>query len=280
MTPRLSQREFDLFRGYIEKSCGITLSDDKKYLIETRLASLVFETGASSFTEFYQKVDDVSASQLRSKIIDAMTTNETLWFRDGSPWVALRDHILPELESRFRPGQPLRFWSAACSTGQEPYSMAMLLSEYAGPGRRIHPGNVEIVATDISKSALLVAQRGRYDRISMNRGFTGEWSNFKTKYFTGAGAVAEIDPKIRQRVRFVPFNLQESLMPLGSFDVVFLRNVAIYFSDAFRRELFNKIANILNPGGLLILGSAETIHGYSTRFKSATFGRAIAYRLQ
>ncbi len=277
MRAQLSATEFDLFRNYIEQNCGISLSSEKKYLIETRLAGLLVESGSQSFTEFYRKLDASPGSRLRAQMIDAMTTNETLWFRDGSPWIALRDHIIPELEAKAT-GR-YRIWSAACSTGQEPYSMAMLIDHVSGmAGRRIMPSQVGIVATDISSSALMVAQRGIYDRFSMNRGFTGEWGRFKTKYFNASGAVSTISPSIKSRVKFRQFNLQGSLASLGRFDVVFLRNVAIYFSEEFKRDLLNRIANILNPGGLLLLGSAETTHGYSDRFKTASLGRAIAYR--
>ncbi len=277
---RLTQQEFDLFRNFIEKNCGISLSNDKKYLIETRLTSLVVESGATNFSDFYRKLGVSPGPQLRNQIIDAMTTNETLWFRDGSPWMAMRDHILPELEEKAKSGRKLRFWSAACSTGQEPYSMAMLVDYYGNlPMKKLLPTQVEVTATDISKTALFMAQRGVYDRISMNRGFAGEWKDFRSRYFTPRGAVSSLVPKIRERVKFKAFNLQDSFLSLGKFDVVFLRNVAIYFSEEFKRDLFEKIANALNPGGLLILGSAETTHGYTKRFKTTTMGRAIAYRV-
>lgn len=281
MKAQLTQREFDLFRQYIEKNCGISLKDDKKYLVETRLAGLVHETGSNSFTDFYRKLDGAPSPKLRTQIIDAMTTNETLWFRDGSPWVAMRDHILPELERKSRPGQRMRFWSAACSTGQEPYSIAMLIDHYSNlPGRRLAPSNVEIVATDISPSALMMAKNGRYDGISMRRGFTGEWQPFRDRYFDRKGTLRSIKDPLKSRVQFQQFNLQDSLSRLGRFDVVFLRNVAIYFSEAFKSDLFDRIAGILNPGGLLLLGTAETTHGYTRRFETVTMGRAIAYRVK
>lgn len=281
MKSQLTQREFDLFREYIERNCGISLKDDKKYLVETRLAGLVHETGSSSFSDFYRKLNGAPSPQLRTQIIDAMTTNETLWFRDGSPWVAMRDHILPELERKARPGQRMRIWSAACSTGQEPYSIAMLVDHYSNlPGRNLRPSSVEITATDISPSALMMAKNGRYDGISMRRGFTGEWKPFRDRYFDRKGTLRTIKPNIKDKVQFQGFNLQDSLSRLGRFDVVFLRNVAIYFSEAFKSDLFDRIAGILNPGGLLMLGTAETTHGYTRRFETVTLGRAIAYRVK
>lgn len=280
MKAQLTQREFDLFRDFIEKNCGIALKDDKKYLVETRLAGLLAESGATNFSDFYYKLNGTVGPKLRGQIIDAMTTNETLWFRDGSPWVAMRDHILPDLERKFQPGKKLRIWSAACSTGQEPYSIAMLIDHASTmPMRRIKPTDVEVVATDISPSALMMAKMGRYDGISMRRGFTGEWAPFRDKYFTKRGMVSEIKPTLKDRIAFQQFNLQDSLARLGRFDVVFLRNVAIYFSEKFKSDLFDRIAAVLNPGGLLVLGTAETTHGYTRRFETVTLGRAIAYRV-
>ena len=159
--------------------------------------------------------------------------------------------------------------------------MAMLIDHYSAfPGRRLSPSGVEIVATDISPSALMMAKMGRYDGISMRRGFTGEWAPFRDKYFDKKGTLREIRADIKGRVQFTQFNLQDSLSRLGRFDVVFLRNVAIYFSESFKSDLFNRIADILNPGGLLVLGTAETTHGYTRRFETVTLGRAIAYRVK
>lgn len=282
---KISQQEFDLMRRWIAQQCGITIGDQKMYLIETRLARLVVESGAASFGDFYAKVVGSRDSVLRDRVIDAITTNETLWFRDGAPWIHFRDELLPILSevSRREAQRRIRIWSAACSTGQEPYTIAMLCDdayERLGPVRALSPERVEIVATDISPSAIFIAVAGRYDPISMGRGFVGEWASYRERYFTKEGPISVVAPKIRQRVRFQRFNLQDSFAPLGRFDVVLLRNVAIYFSDDFKRELFSKVARALQPGGHLFVGSAESLNGYSDRFVTHERGRAITYRLR
>lgn len=278
----MNLEEFSLFRSYIEKKCSISLSDEKKYLVETRLTRLVVESGSDSFLDFYRKLSAGTDPQLRDKIIDAITTNETLWFRDTSPWVSLRDKLLPELAKRKAAGSLLRvrIWCAACSTGQEPYSLAMLIDDFCrqNPSLGLRPADVEIQASDISPAALTIAKHGRYDRISMRRGFTGEWERYRDEYFAKRGPVAEIDDKIRGRVRFFRFNLQESFAALGQFDVVMLRNVAIYFSQEFKQDLFRRVSRALHKDGVLILGSTESLNGLAAPFSPERFGRAFHYR--
>jgi chemotaxis protein methyltransferase CheR len=282
-TMKIGDGEFNLLRKYIEEQCGISIPDDKRYLIETRLTKLVVETASASFQEFYLKVVGNRDPKLRERIVDAMTTNETLWFRDSAPWAAFRQKLLPALADLVRasPGRKIRIWSAACSTGQEPYSIAMLIDDFctSALAKDVTPAHFEILATDISPSALFIAMSGRYDKISMNRGFDGDWLRFKGRYFKDAGRAAELSPAIRGRVKFQKYNLQDDFGPLGRFDLVLMRNVAIYFSDAFKRQIYDRLAKIIAPGGGLVLGSAETLVGYSTRFKTEDHGRAVVYRL-
>ena len=282
-TLKVSDVEFKQLRDYIESQCGISITEEKKYLIESRLTRLVVENGVTTFGEFIRKVVGSRDPKLRERIVDAMTTNETLWFRDTSPWQALRQSILPEFAKQAAtiPSKRFRIWSAACSTGQEPYTIAMSIDDFstAPNGHILSPSQVEIVATDISPSALFIAMSGRYDKISMNRGFEGEWARFRDKYFETKGRASAISPSIKSRVKFQKFNLQDDFSSLGKFDLIFLRNVAIYFSETFKKNLFEKLARSLNPRGQLILGSAESLAGYSTRFKGESTGRAIVYRL-
>jgi len=283
-TISISQKEFDLIRGFVEKQSGIVVDEKKRYLVETRLSRLVLESGRHSFTDFCQYMTTAKDMALRDKIVDAMTTNETLWFRDSTPWVAFRDRILPELAQKAKAKQARRFriWSAACSTGQEPYTVAMLIDEFhAGPkGKELPPDRFEILGTDISTSAIFIAMAGRFDRIAMDRGLTDQWRRFKDKYFEDDGRASEISPEIKKRLKFKRFNLQDSFSPLGRFDIVLLRNVAIYFSDAFKRDLFDRVANAMLPGAYLILGSAETLIGLSDRFQPEMHGQARLYRLK
>ena len=273
-----NQEEFALFKRYIEQNCSIALTDDKKYLLESRLTRLVVESGCETFLDFYKQITKTNSPALRDKIIDAMTTNETLWFRDSSPWIAFRDKILPEMAERRHSGK-IRIWSAACSTGQEPYTIAMVIDDFCRrQGGSIGTQHFEITATDISTSALFIAMAGRYDRISMNRGFTEDWSGFKDRYFEKKGPVSLIKDDIKKMITFKRFNLQDSLTLLGVFDVVFIRNVAIYFSEAFKIDLYKRIQRAMNRDGYLILGSSETLMGYSSDFVSGQHGRAMFYR--
>ncbi|MCP4677219.1 MAG: protein-glutamate O-methyltransferase CheR [Deltaproteobacteria bacterium] len=281
-TLSINPQEFSLLRDYIEKKCSISLSEEKKYLLESRLTRLVVENGCTSFNEFYHNVVSKNDPGIKNKIVDAMTTNETLWFRDSSPWVALLEQVLPELANRGRtiPGQKFRIWSAACSTGQEIYTIAMLIDDFCqkNPGKGLKPDRFEIMGTDISTSALFIAMAGRYDRISMNRGLVGDWERFKSRYFEKKGMISTISSDLKSRVQFKQYNLQDSFAPLGNFDIVFLRNVAIYFSDDFKRNLFARIKGAMNQKGYLFLGSAETLTGYLDTMERETHGKSSFYR--
>lgn len=272
MTPavQLAPGEFDRLRMFIERECGVIL-EGKAYLIETRLSRLLMETGALSYGDLLHKVQGDTTGRIKDKLIDAITTHETSWFRDGSPWTGLKEHVIPDvLQRAAKERRKARFWSAACSTGQEPYTLAMLALERAkamiptapDPGSRF-----EIVATDISASAVTLARMGRYDAIAMNRGFDGEWRGYRDRYFEQMGRVCVIDDTLKKQVVFQRTNLLESTAGFGRFDVILLRNVAIYFSADAKRSLFDRMAAQLAPDGFLFLGSGETTNGYSDRFR-------------
>lgn len=273
----LSDTEFHLFRGYIEQSCGIALGNEKAYLVQNRLVGLLNQTGSSSYTDLYRKAVDDKTLGLRDKIINAMTTNETLWFRDGYPFQILSEVILDRLFDAVKRGkrQKIRIWSAACSTGQEPYSIAMTIHEYA---RKHAPGAadlVEILATDISQSVLFLSAAARYDTISISRGLSTE---MRDRYFEFNGKIWMLKDKVKGMVKFKRFNLQESFSLLGDFDVVFLRYAIIYFSDNLKCDIFSKTAKLLAPGGYLFLGGSETVGGYSTDFATHRHGSSIYYQ--
>ena len=282
MSVAITTAEFDLIRSYVETQCGITLGDNKRYLIETRLARLLSETGSRTYGELFRTISRSRDVGLRDKVVDAITTNETLWFRDGTPWFGFRDHVLPELEVRVRerPGQIIRIWSAACSTGQEPYTLAMLIDDYCrrNPSSALTPRRFEILATDISPSALFIAKAGRYDTIMMGRGLTGEWAGFRQRYFTQTGHMSCLSQQIKSRVSFRRFNLQDPFGGLGRFNLVLLRNVAIYFSETFKRNLIKRIRSLLVEPGYLLLGAAESLTPYSDEFEMRELGRATYYQ--
>ena len=275
----ITQLEFNQLRDFIRLNCGIQLNDDKTYLIESRMAHLVVETGAKDFSEFYQKAKHDLSGALRDRIVDAITTNETLWFRDGKPWVALEERILPEFIEELKEGRKhkVRIWSAASSTGQEAYSLTMLIDTLLGPNpsHGVTPASFEIIGTDISPSVLFLAIAGRYNQIEIARGLD---EHYRNKYFTKQGMVWVLNEAIRKRVTFKKFNLQDSFAQLGQFDMVLCRNVAIYFSDAFKRELFAKFAQALNPSGHFFIGSTESLSGYTNAFKLIEYKNAIYYR--
>jgi len=277
MSTEISADEFELLRGYIEEQCGIALGDEKAYLIETRLTKLMIENGCENFGEFYRLIKKDPRSGLRDKIVDAMTTNETLWFRDNHPFTILTEKLLPPLTDELRAGKrgPVRIWSAASSTGQELYSIAMTIQEYCRAHPGVEPGQFELLGTDISPSALFIATAGRYDPIAMKRGLP---DSLRDRYFKQDGRVWILDEGIRKMATFKKFNLQDSTMGLGTFDIVFLRYVAIYFSDDLKKQIFSNITRVLSPGGHLIIGAVESLRGYSDAFELVTHAGGNYYR--
>lgn len=277
---QIAATEFEQMRSFIEESCGIALGENKAYLVENRLARLLLETGCETYSEFLDKARCDNNHSLRDKIIDAMTTNETLWFRDEAPYTALRELWLPRYSSRLREGLQgqLRIWSAACSTGQEPYSIAITLREYArtNPQAAGLPGQAEIIATDISSSALALAQLARYNQLAMSRGMP---AGLQERYFTQQGRVWQLSPDIKKLVEFRCFNLQDPLPQLGRFDIIFLRNVAIYFKPDFKRALYDRLHSALRPGGILVLGAAETMAGLHDGYRTHSHGRTVFHAL-
>ncbi len=280
--PNMTDGECAMFRAYVERECAIAIGQDKKYLMEARLGRLLAETESASFTEFYRKVVYGADENLRRRIIEAITTNETLWFRDSHPFAALRDEVFTELAGRSgRSKRPIRIWCAGCSTGQEPYSVAMLIDDFCHGRRDLNLSwrDFELVGTDISSAALRIARMGRYDRISMDRGFGAEWEPFRRRYFETRGAVSELSPEIRSRVNLASLNLQDNFGHLGRFDLILLRYVLIYFSSEFKERLLSRIANSLMPGGLVLLGAAETLGEGCDRFRTERIGRSYFNRV-
>ena len=279
MTAIITPAEFNQLRLYIKDQCGIALGDEKAYLIETRLTPLMLENGCDDFTQFYLKIQQEKSTVLRDKIIDAMTTNETLWFRDKHPFVILQDKIFPDLAEQFQSGRytPIRIWSAACSTGQEPYSISMTIHEFCANQSTFQPRNFEILATDISSSSLYIAKAGRYDPLAIKRGLSEEMRN---RYFTLNGRSWILDERIKQRVTFKKYNLIDTPQDLGIFDIVFLRYVSIYFSETLKCALLNNITKILKPNGILFLGGVESLLGMNTLFTIAEFAGGHYYTRQ
>ncbi len=271
--PTIDHGEFSLIRTFIEDNCGIVVGDQKSYLIESRLADLLKANDCTNLTQLYNLLLSGTVSGLRDKVIDAITTNETFWFRDGIPFELLRNVLLSTLLIQ-KPNGKYRIWSSGCSTGQEPYSMAMIIDSYlsSNPNTGLRLKDFEIVATDISSAALFAATAGRYDQYAMSRGID---DRAVAKYFKKSGRVWVINDEIRQAVTFRKFNLQDTFAALGRFDLIFCRNVLIYFSSELKSQLMDKFANSLSGAAILVLGSAETTSGYSERFDTISSDHGI-----
>ena len=279
MAEPITTNEFRLLRDLIEQSCGIALGDEKAYLIETRLVGLMTENGCEDYGSFYRMVAKDPDSRLRDKIVDAMTTNETLWFRDTHPFLILRDRLLPPLGEELRAGNRfrIRIWSAASSTGQEAYSIAMTIHEFCKAHPGLRPEQFEIMASDISPSALFLAKAGRYDEAALGRGLGDER---RTQFFHQEGRVWVVNDEVKRMVTFRKFNLQDSMEPLGHFDIIFLRYVCIYFSDPFKRQIYQGIAKLLAPDGHLIISAVESLRGITEDFLQLSHAGGSYYRCQ
>jgi chemotaxis protein methyltransferase CheR len=270
--------EFKVLARYIYEVCGISLDASKVYLIETRLGSLVEELGCTSYSEFYYRAKTEKIRTLERRIVNAITTNETLWFRDKTPFEALQFKVLPDLIDRKRAGGltgriPIRIWSAACSTGQEVYTIAMVVREMLPDTTKF---DVTILGTDISDEVIAAASYGKYSKFEMDRGLPPDKLR---RYFTPDGDGWKVKDELRVLANFRKLNLFESLQGLGRFDVVFCRNVAIYFSIEDRKVLFNKIAETMQPQGYLLIGSSEYLVGISSRFEPQRHCRAVYYQV-
>ncbi len=263
---RVTQEEYKVLIKYIEEHCGIHLQEGKEYLIESRLSDLVVESGQKSFQAFYHTVRNDRSGRLKERIIDAMTTNETSWFRDGNSWKYVKEVFIPRIFEKASQQKKVRIWSAAAATGQEAYSLLMLLHEEAE--NRKNPSileKIEILATDISSSALFQAISARYGNVSMGRGLP---EDKKMKYFKQDGNMWVFNQELKKRVQFKRFNLQDNFILLGSFDLIFCRYVMIYFSDNFRSEIVNKIAGSLINGGILLVEGSMLVQDYSNAFQT------------
>jgi chemotaxis protein methyltransferase CheR len=254
--------------------CGLVLDSSKGYLIESRLSQIAEDAGCKSFTELAAKARNGHDRALRNSVIDAITTQETLFFRDAAPFDALRSRVLPDLIDH-RANTPnarrLRIWSAACSTGQEPYSIAIAIRDTL-PDADLW--DVNILATDISNAAIRQASMGRYSTHEINRGLDPAKLN---RYFEREGAFWRVKGEVRSMVAFAHRNLLDPFLDLGPFDVIFCRNVAIYFDAQTRRNLFLRLAERLTPDGCLFVGSSECLIDIGPQFIPHNHCRATYY---
>ncbi|MEN9465424.1 MAG: hypothetical protein RL217_1605 [Pseudomonadota bacterium] len=271
MIKELTADEYNRFRAVLEKNSGITLGLGKEYLVNSRLRRMMEREAIGSVTELLNSME--RNRSLQEQVIDAMTTNETLWFRDDHPYRIFRDKLLPELSAQKR---PLKIWSAACSTGQEPYSLSIEIEEY----KKRFPGQLmageRILATDISPSSLQQAKDGVYQALAIRRGMND--SHLKVYFDEDAEGRWRIRQNVRSRVEFRIQNLQQSFALLGKFDIIFIRNVLIYFSADLKMDILQRMHGSLNPGGYLMLGASEAMNNLGDYYEMVQCHPGIVYR--
>ena len=278
MSVAITRDELTVWIRYIHEICGISLDESKAYLLETRLGGLLRDTGAASFSELYYQAKADFANALRRKIVDAITTNETSFFRDTAPFDLLRHKLIPELVDRRKKSgarmTPIRIWSAACSTGQEAYSTGIVLKELLGD---LNGYDIRIVGTDISDKAVAAASYGHYSRLELDRGMAADKV---TRYFVPAGDQWKIRDDIRAMASFRTMNLLQPFSFPAPFDIIFCRNVAIYFTEPDKVRLFQNMGRSLARDGALIIGSTESLTGLCPEFEPKRYLRSVFYQLK
>ena len=268
----LSQSDFAFVSALVRREASIVLAPGKEYLVEARLIPVARQVGAAGVAEFLADLQRRPNPANQRRIIDALTTNETSWFRDREPFTALTDVVLPDLVKARSTTRKVRVWSAASSSGQEAYSLAITLQESLPPG-----WSYEIMGSDISTEMVKRAETAEYSQVEVNRGLP---ASQLVQYFERAGAHWRVTPALRRNVSFRLMNLTAPLPAMPPFDVIFLRNVLIYFDVATKKTVLRNVARLLRPDGWLFLGAAETTIGIDDNYERVAAGRTSAYRIR
>ena len=266
----LSPDNYKYLQQEIYRESGIVLDGDKLYLFESRLMPVARAAGMTTLDELCARLRSKISVGLSQQVMEALTTNETLFFRDMAPFEALKTGLLPDVMASVSPGRSVNIWSAAASSGQEAYSIAMLLREPAFAGR-----SVNILGTDISEQILNVAREAKYVQFEVNRGLPAA---YLVKYFTRDGIDWRLKDEIRSMVKFRRFDLRQSMGGLGRFHIIFCRNVLIYFDLATKNKILQQLSSVLEPGGYLLLGGAESILHLQDSFERLPDKATAIYR--
>ena len=253
--------DYEYLRKLLKERSGLMLSADKQYLVESRLLPVSHRAGMADLTELVAKLRSAREQPLVTEVAEAMTTNESFFFRDKLPFEHFRNVIMPVLLAARPPRRPIRIWCAAAATGQEPYSLAMSLKEM---GDKVTGREIEIIATEFSTQVLEKAKTGLFSQFEVQRGLP---ITLLIKYFAQLGDTWQINPDVRAMVQFRAFNLLHDFAPLGRFDLVFCRNVLIYFDQETKTQVLDRMARITEPDGYLVLGAAETVVGLTESFR-------------
>ncbi len=267
----LTTTSFDWVRQLVHRESAIVLAPGKEYLVEARLLPIARSMGLPDVGQLVEEVRSRPTPDSTRRIVEALTTNETSWFRDGDPFTALTSTVLPSLLSARGPAERLQIWSAACSSGQEPYTIAMLLED-ALPNASTR---VAITATDLSREMVERTRAGKFSQLEVNRGLPAA---MLVRHFTRVGTEWQVSPSLRRMVTVSECNLAAPLPRIGPFDVVYLRNVLIYFDLPTKRAILRRVRDLMRPDGWLFLGAAETTLGVDDSWERVVIGRSSAYR--
>lgn len=260
----MNPADYEFVGSLLKRRSGLVLAPGKEYLLESRLMPIVRERGMSGLEVLIEELRKPGSEKLQAEVTEAMTTNESFFFRDNTPFELFREEMIPTLHPARAMQRKLRIWCAACSTGQEPYSLAMLIKEMS---EKFAGWRIDIVATDLSEEVLEKAKVGMYSQFEVQRGMP---ITMLVKYFAQVGEMWTIDAGIRSMVDYRKLNLLENFAHLGTFDIVFCRNVLIYFDQPTKSQVLDGVAQRMAPDGYLVLGAAETVLGITDKFKPVT----------
>jgi chemotaxis protein methyltransferase CheR len=270
---QLDDRTDHKFREFLEKQSGIVLGENKQYLVKSRLAPLMAKFDVATLGDLVTRTLSPMERQLRASVIDAMTTNETLWFRDEYPFELLKKRLLPEFKNQ---RTPLKIWSAASSSGQEPYSIAMAVTEFQQSNPGAFSGGVQIIGTDISNTMLEHCKYGHYDSLALSRGLSAER---KRMFFeNGDKGMSKVKESVKKMVSFRQLNLLNSYSLMGRFDIIFCRNVLIYFAPEIKKQIIAQFEVALNSKKYLFLGASESLSGLNPNFDMVRCNPGIIYQ--
>lgn len=267
----LTPRSFTYVADLVRREAAIVLEPGKEYLVEARLQPLARAAGFTDLDSYVTHLQTAGGFRGRSDVVEALTTNETSWFRDREPFDVLASHVIPELLARTSARRKISVWSAACSSGQEAYTIAMLLAEHAVP----RGWQVEIVATDIAPSMVARTREGLYSQLEIGRGLPAP---LMVKHFHRVGTQWQVSDQLRSMVRAQVMNLAAPFPPMPVFDLVFLRNVLIYFDQPTKRSVLSRTRQVMSPDGYLFLGGAETTLGVDDSWHRQPVGRLTLNR--
>jgi chemotaxis protein methyltransferase CheR len=283
----LSESEFKSLKTQIDNMCGIQIPEAKSYLIKQRLEKIAIKHSYSSFAKLSEEVEKMFASTLKDELIEAITTNETFFFRDDHPFTTFRDSILPQIielasrRSALAEGKrnKIRIWCAASSTGQEPYCLAMMINDFLESGKtlcnKFNINDFEILATDISPAVLKQATKGEFTEFETSRGLP---DSYRKKYFEKSGDCWVVQKKLRDMIKFQRCNLIKPVLYLGHFDFIICRNVLIYFDLETKTKILNQFDHMINTGGILLLGASENLDEPIETLKREVFGDTRYYK--